>query len=49
MFKGYFKNPEKTIEAFDDDGWINSGDVARILPNGSVQIFDRAKNLFKLS
>jgi long-chain acyl-CoA synthetase len=36
IFKGYFKNPEKTKEAFDEDGWICSGDVVRILPNGAI-------------
>lgn len=45
---GYFKNPEKTEEAFHD-GWLQSGDVAQINPNGSVKIIDRAKNIFKLS
>lgn len=48
MFVGYFKNKEKTREAFDEDGWLNTGDVAMIFPNGSVKIFDRAKNIFKL-
>ena len=36
VFKGYFKNPEKTKEAFDEDGWISSGDVVKVLPNGSI-------------
>lgn len=59
MFRGYYKNKEKTIEAFEYDteedrkkgvnGWINSGDVAVILPNGCIRIIDRAKNIFKLS
>lgn len=49
MFKGYFKNPSRTAEAFSEDGWINSGDVGVILPNGAMKIIDRAKNIFKLS
>ena len=49
LFKGYFKNPERTKEAFSEDGWVCSGDVGVILPNGSLKITDRAKNIFKLS
>ena len=49
LFKGYFKNPERTKEAFTEDGWLNSGDVGVIMPNGSLKIIDRAKNIFKLS
>lgn len=48
-FKGYFRNPKMTAEAFDGEGWVNSGDVAVIYPNGSIQIIDRVKNLFKLA
>jgi long-chain acyl-CoA synthetase len=49
VFKGYFKNSDRTKEAFSDDGWLNSGDVGMILPNGAIKVIDRAKNIFKLS
>jgi len=46
--KGYFMNPEKTAETFLN-GWLLSGDVGQVNPNGSLKIVDRAKNIFKLS
>ena len=49
IFKGYFKNPERTKEAFLEDGWVCSGDVGVVFPNGAIKIIDRAKNIFKLS
>lgn len=49
IFEGYYKKPEKTAESFDAENWFLSGDVGMILPNGSLKIVDRAKNIFKLS
>lgn len=46
VFKGYFKSPELTAEAFHNE-WFCSGDVGLVNPNGSVKIIDRCKNIFK--
>jgi len=48
IFAGYYKDLEKTNEAVDKDGWLHSGDIGMILPNGSLKLFDRRKNIFKL-
>ena len=37
------------ISMIDDDGWLKTGDIAMIIPGGRIKIFDRAKNIFKLS
>ena len=49
IFSGYYKRPDKTAEAFDAEGWFQTGDVGMIYPNGSIKIIDRSKNIFKLS
>ena len=46
---GYYKRPDKTAEAFDAEGWFLTGDIGVIMPNGSLRIIDRCKNIFKLS
>ncbi|KAM0077344.1 hypothetical protein ACKRZS_010648 [Fusarium odoratissimum] len=43
MFKGYYKNPAATKEAFTDDGWVKTGDIVKIDKTGLVTIVDRKK------
>ena len=50
IFKGYFRDKEKTKETIEEDGWMHSGDIATIIPEhgNALKIVDRVKNIFKL-
>lgn len=45
VMKGYWNQPEKTQEVLDDEGWLRTGDVARMDENGYVQVTGRMKDV----
>ncbi|MFZ2293730.1 MAG: AMP-binding protein [Polaromonas sp.] len=49
LMLGYYKEPEKTREAFTPDGWLRTGDQGRIDAQGNLYITGRVKDLFKTS
>jgi long-chain acyl-CoA synthetase len=46
---GYYKNPEATAAAFDDEGYFKTGDYGKLDEEGWIYITGRLKNLIILS
>ena len=42
---GYYKDPEKTAETFDSEGWLHTGDIGTIDEDGYFKVVDRKKEL----
>lgn len=45
IMKGYYKMPEATAAAIDEDGWLHTGDLLRRLPDGNYKVTGRIKDM----
>jgi long-chain acyl-CoA synthetase len=49
VMKGYYKLDSETKEAIDENGWLHTGDIAKIDVEGYISITDRKKEIIVLS
>ncbi|MBT6588431.1 MAG: AMP-binding protein [Rhodospirillaceae bacterium] len=45
---GYYKKPEETAVAIDQDGWFHTGDTSEWLPGGYLRFLGRYKDMLKV-
>ncbi len=49
VMKGYWRRPEETANVMDADGWLHTGDMAKMDENGFFYIVDRKKDMILVS
>jgi len=49
VMKGYWQRPEETAQVMDADGWLKTGDMARMDEQGYFYIVDRKKDMILVS
>ncbi|WP_079229257.1 long-chain-fatty-acid--CoA ligase FadD1 [Pseudomonas putida] len=49
VMKGYWQREDATREILDSDGWLKTGDIALIQPDGYMRIVDRKKDMILVS
>lgn len=49
VMQGYYNRPELTSEVINDDGWLHTGDIARIDKDGYIFITGRIKSMIVLN
>ena len=48
MLTGYYKDPEKTAESIDKDGWLHTGDLGSFDEKGQIMFHGRTKDMLKV-
>ncbi len=46
---GYLNRPEATAEMITSDGWVRTGDLGHVDPDGNIVVVDRIKELIKVN
>lgn len=49
VMQGYWNRPEETAKCIDEDGWLHTGDIARMDEDGYFYLVDRIKDLINAS
>ena len=49
VMKGYWQRPEETAKVIDAEGWLHTGDMAKMDENGFFYIVDRKKDMILVS
>ncbi|RVT46476.1 long-chain-fatty-acid--CoA ligase FadD [Rheinheimera sediminis] len=49
VMKGYYNRPEETAKVLNDEGWLATGDIARVDEQGFFYIVDRKKDMILVS
>ncbi len=48
VLEGYHKDPEKTAQAIDPDGWFHTGDIGSLDEHGTIMFHGRYKDMLKV-
>ncbi|MFV0463513.1 MAG: class I adenylate-forming enzyme family protein [Nostocoides sp.] len=48
LMKGYYKDPERTAQVIDDQGWLHTGDLCSVDAENRIAYFGRIKDMMKV-
>jgi len=48
VMQGYFNNPEANAKVFTEDGWLRTGDLGKLTPDGRLRMVGRLKDVFRV-